>query len=90
MQSEQRYLADQVSMSTITLNLVEEYIPPVPEVDQSDPLSALQRGWVALATFFGGLLTVLAFMAPGLAVLAILAVIVIVLIRVLNRPKRTE
>jgi hypothetical protein len=90
MQSEQRYLADQVSMSTITFNLVTEYIAPVPEVEGSDPGAAFQRGLVALATFFGGLLTVLAFMAPGLVVLAILATITIVLIRVLNRRKTTE
>ena len=88
MQSEQRYLADQVSMSTITLNLVTEYVPVV-EVDEGDPLTALKNGFAALASFFVGLVTVLAFMTPGLIVLAILAVIVIVLIRVLNRNKRT-
>ena len=88
MQSEQRYLADQVSMSTISLNLVTEYVPVV-EVDEGDPLTALKNGFAALASFFVGLITVVAFMTPGLIVLAILAVIVIVLIRVLNR-KRTS
>jgi hypothetical protein len=89
MQSEQRYLADQVSMSSITFNLVEEYIPPVPEVEGSDPGAAFQRGLVALATFFGGLITVLAFMAPGLAVLAVIAAIVIVIVRLVRRRGRT-
>jgi hypothetical protein len=88
MQSEQRYLADQVSMSTITLSLVTEYVPVV-EVDEGDPLTALKNGFAALASFFVGLVTVLAFMTPGLIVLAVLAVIVIVLIRVLNRKHRT-
>lgn len=90
MESERRYLADQVSMSTITLNLVSEYVPPAPEVKEGDPLAALQAGFVALATFANGLVTVLAFMAPGLIVLAILAVIVVVLIRVLNRPAKPK
>ena len=89
MQSEQRYLSDQVSMSTISLNLVTEYVPVV-EVDEGDPLTAFKNGFAALASFFVGLITVLAFMTPGLIVLAILAVIVIVLIRVLNRNKRTS
>jgi hypothetical protein len=89
MQSEQRYLADQVSMSTITLNLVTEYVPVV-EVDEGDPLTALKNGFAALASFFVGLVTVLAFMTPGLIVLAVIAVIVIVLIRVLNRKNRTS
>jgi hypothetical protein len=88
MQSEQRYLADQVSMSTVTINLVTEFVPQVPDVDESDPIAAFNRGLVALATFFSGLVAVIAFMTPGLIVLAILAVIAIVLIRVLNRPKR--
>jgi hypothetical protein len=88
MQSEQRYLADQVSMSTITLNLVTEYVPVV-EVDEGDPLTALKNGFAALATFFIGLITVLAFLTPGLIVLAILAAIVIVIIRVVRRRKRT-
>lgn len=87
MQSEQRYLADQVSMSTITFNLVTEYVPPVPEVEGSDPGSAFLRGLVALGTFFSGLLTVLAFMTPGLVVLAVLAVVAIVTIRLVQRKK---
>jgi hypothetical protein len=89
LESERRYLADQVSMSTITFNLVSEYIPPVPEVEGSDPGAAFQRGLVALATFFGGLLTVLAFMAPGLLVLGVLAAITIVVIRLVRRRKST-
>ena len=86
MQSEQRYLADQVSMSTITLNLVTEYVPVV-EVQEGDPLTALQNGFAALASFFVGLITVLAFLTPGLIVLAILAVLVIVIIRLVRRRK---
>ncbi len=88
MQSEQRYLADQVSMSTITLNLVTEYVPVV-EVQEGDPLTALKNGFAALASFFVGLVTVLAFMTPGLIVLAIIAAIVIVIVRLVKRRKRT-
>ena len=88
MQSEQRYLADQVSMSTITLNLVTEYVPVV-EVQEGDPLTALKNGFAALASFFLGLVTVLAFLTPGLIVLAILTAVVIVIIRLVQRRKRT-
>jgi hypothetical protein len=87
MESEQRYLADQVSMSTITLNLVTEYVPVV-EVQEGDPLTALQNGFAALASFFVGLVTVLAFLTPGLIVLAVLATIVIVIIKLARRRKR--
>ncbi|MDQ2699024.1 MAG: DUF4349 domain-containing protein [Actinomycetota bacterium] len=87
LQSEQRYLADQVSMSTVTLNLVTEYVPVV-EVQEGDPLTALQNGFAALASFFVGLITVLAFLTPGLIVLAILPAIVIAIIRVARRRKR--
>ena len=89
MQSEQRYLADQVSMSTITLNLVTEYVPVV-EVNEGDPVTAFKNGFNALASFFVGLVTVLAFMAPGLIVLAVLAAIVIVIVRVARRGRTAE
>ena len=86
MQSEQRYLADQVSMSTISLNLVTEYVPVV-EVQEGDPLTALKNGFAALASFFLGLITVLAFMTPGLIVLAIIAAIVIAIVKLVKRRK---
>lgn len=64
LQAEQRFLADQVSMATVTLNLISD--------SQAAPthpgtfLTGLSVGWQALVNFFTGLLVVLGVLLPWL------------------------
>jgi hypothetical protein len=79
LESQQRYYADQVSMSTITLDLVSEYTAPAPEPDTF--FSGLVAGWNALVAFFSGFIVVVGVLLPWLAVLAVIAGIVFGLVR---------
>ena len=79
MEAERRYLADQVAMSTISLNLVTEQV--VPEPEPATFLDGLLAGWDGFVGFFSGLLVVLGVMVPWLVLGAIIAVVVIVIVR---------
>ncbi len=85
MQSQRRYLADQVAMSTLTLNLVspEEAEVVAPETF----LSGLQTGWTTLMSFFSGLGVIVGVLLPWLVLPGILAVIVIALVRRSRRDR---
>jgi len=86
MEAQQRYLADQVSMSTVTLNLVTEQVVPDPEpVTFVDGLVA---GWHAFVAFFSGLLVVLGVLVPWLVLAGIITAVVIVIIK-RRKPKVT-
>lgn len=79
LESQRRYLADQVSLSTVTLNLISEADAPV---DQPDTfLSGLAAGWDAFVGFFAGLLVVLGVLLPWIAFAGIIAVALILWIR---------
>lgn len=82
-QSEQRYLSDQVAMSTITLNLnaVETAVALPP----GNFFSGLATGWAAFLAFFAGLLIVFGVLLPWLASAAVIAFLVIFIVR---RAKR--
>ena len=85
LQSERRYYADQVSLSTVTLNLVAEYNAPVEEPDTF--VSGLVAGWNAFVAFFAGLLVALGVLLPWLVLAAIITFVVIATVRWNRRRK---
>jgi hypothetical protein len=85
LQSERRYYADQVSLSTVTLNLVSEYNAPVEEPDTF--LSGLQTGWNAFVAFFAGLVVALGVLLPWLVLAGIITAAVIWIVR-WNRKRK--
>lgn len=87
LQSQRRYYADQVSLSTVTLNLVSIADAPVKEPDTF--LSGLTAGWNAFVAFFAGLLVALGVLLPWLIFAGIITVIIIVLVRRSNRANAT-
>lgn len=81
LEAERRYLADQVAMSTITLNLTTEPKVVVPEPEAPDVLTALAVGWNAFVGFLTGLVVVLAVMLPWLVLGAIVTVVTVVIVK---------
>ncbi len=79
LESQRRYYADQVSLSTVTLNLVSDFTAPVAEPDNF--FSGLIAGWNAFVAFFAGLLVALGVALPWLVFLGVIAVIVVVLVK---------
>jgi Domain of unknown function (DUF4349) len=79
LESQRRYYADQVSLSTVTLNLVSDFTAPVAEPDNF--FSGLVAGWNAFVAFFAGLLVALGVALPWLVFLGAIAVIVVVLVK---------
>ncbi|CAN5144858.1 hypothetical protein BH11ACT4_BH11ACT4_08730 [soil metagenome] len=79
LQSQQRYLADQVAMSTVTLNLVS---PSQAVVNQPNNfLSGLAAGWAAFVAFFAGLLVALGVLLPWLVLAAIVVTVIVLIVR---------
>ena len=83
MESEKRYYADQVSMATITLNLVADFTRAAPKPDTF--LSGLEAGWAGFLGFFSASLVVFGFLVPWLVLAAIVNLAVILIAR---RPGR--
>lgn len=79
LESERRYYADQVSLSTVTLNLVTEQIVPVEAPDTF--LSGLQAGWDAFVGFFAGLLVALGVLLPWLVLAGLITFVIIMIVR---------
>lgn len=79
LQAQQRYLVDQVSMSTVTLYLRSE--AAAPSVDPGDFWSGLATGWVGFVGFWAGLLVVLGVLLPWIVTIGIIAGIVILVLR---------
>ena len=87
MLAEQRWLADQVSLSTIEVQFVTE--PVVEEPAPQTFLDGIARGWEAFVAFAGGVLVVLGFLLPWLIPLAIVGVVVLVVVRIVaGRTRR--
>lgn len=86
MEAQQRYLADQVSMSTVTLNLVTEQVVADPQPVTF--LDGLVAGWNAFVAFFAGLLVVIGVLIPWLVLAGIITAVVVVLIK-RRKPKVT-
>lgn len=86
LQSQRRYLADQVSMSTLTLTLISEVDAPG-ETPQTF-WDALVAGVAALGAFFSGAFLVLGYSLPWLAVVAAGVLLVLLIVR-LRRKSAT-
>lgn len=91
--SQQAGLEDQVSMSTLTIDvMVPEEVPEVvePEEPKEGFLGGLENGWNAFLDFGSGALLVLGVLLPWLAFAALLALIVVWVRRawVKARPER--
>jgi hypothetical protein len=79
LEAQRRYLADQVAMSTLSLNLVTEKV--VPEPEPANFLDGIAAGWNAFVGFFAGLLVVLGVLLPWLVLGAIITVVVVFIVR---------
>ena len=79
LQSQQRYYADQVSLSTISLSFISEADAPVDTPDTF--LSGLAAGWAAFVAFISGLLVVVGALIPWIVFLGILAALVLAFVR---------
>lgn len=87
LKAQQRYLDDQVSMSTISLSLVSVADAPVEEPDTF--LSGIITGWNAFVAFFAGLLVALGVLLPWLAFAGLIALLIILLVRRARRKAAT-
>lgn len=79
LEAQQRYLADQVSMSTVTLYLRSG--SEVPPIDPGDFWSGLATGWASFVGFWAGLLVVVGVLLPWIVTLALIAGAVILVLR---------
>ncbi len=86
LQAQRRGLDDQVSLSTVTLDLISEAESPVDEPDTF--LTGLIAGWESLLAFLTGLLVVLGVLLPWLLLLGLLGLIVLLVLR--RRRKRAR
>jgi len=86
MEAQQRFLADQLSLSTVTLNLVTEQVVADPQPVTF--LDGLVAGWNAFVAFFAGLLVVIGVLIPWLVLAGIITAVVVVLIK-RRKPKVT-
>ena len=79
LEAQQRFLADQVGLSTITLVLGSRDVAPVTEPDTF--LTGLITGWEALVAFGSGLLVLLGVLLPWLVLLGLLGLVVLLIVR---------
>ncbi|MEO5921786.1 MAG: DUF4349 domain-containing protein [Pseudolysinimonas sp.] len=84
LEAQQRYLADQVSMSTISLYLRSD--AEAPKTQPGDFWSGLETGWNAFVAFWAGLLVVLGVLLPWLILLAAIAALIVWIVRRRRRP----
>ncbi len=84
-EAQQRYYAEQVGLSTVTLVLGSPEVAPVDEPDTF--LSGLLTGWQALVAFGSGLLVVVGVLLPWLLVLALIGGAVLVIVRAVVRRR---
>ena len=92
LEAQQRYLADQTSMSTITVTIEQppEHAKPEPEKDDDTGfLAGLAGGWHAMESFLVGLSTVAGALLPFLVLGLVLAVPGWPLLRRLRRRQTT-
>ncbi|WP_169077323.1 DUF4349 domain-containing protein [Microcella alkalica] len=85
LEAQQRYYADQVSLSTITLTLGSQEVAPVDEPNSF--LTGLATGWDALLAFLGGALVALGVLLPWLLPLGLLALVVLLVLRARRRRR---
>lgn len=78
MEAQQRLLADQVAMSTVSLTLVSTADAPAEEPDTF--WSGLGTGWSSLITFFSGVLVVAGVLLPWIVLLGLIGLVARVLV----------
>jgi len=91
LESQRRFLSDQVNLSTIQLNLVTEQVVPDPE--PGDFFSGVVTGFTAFVAFFSSLIVVVGVLVPWLLFGALIAGIVLLIVRSRRRktaPKEAE
>jgi len=84
--SQKQYLADQISYSTITLDLQQKGVLPtnVP----GDFWSGLATGWASLTAALSGFVVVIGVLIPWLLPLAVIAAIVVLVVVLSRRAKK--
>lgn len=87
LESERRYYADQVSLSTVTLNLVSVADAPVEEPVTF--IDGLVAGWNSFVAFFSGLVVVIGVLIPWLLLAGVITAVVLLLVRWRQRAKDT-
>lgn len=86
--SQQAYLADQVSMSTVTVSVFEpDAVPDEPEDPPTGFWGGLVTGWGAFVEFLDTSSLVIGVLLPWLAFLAIITTIVVWLVRATRRRR---
>lgn len=89
LQAQQRALGDKVALSTITLRLVSEPLPP--EEDEPNTFfTGLTAGWESFVGFIIGLTVVFGALLPWLVFLGILGAITLVIIRWRRSKKSSD
>ncbi|MBX3194822.1 MAG: DUF4349 domain-containing protein [Microbacteriaceae bacterium] len=83
LEAQQRYLADQVSMSTISLYLRSDAAAPPKDPDTF--LTGLGAGWDGFVAFWSGLLVVLGVLLPWILTFGIIAVAIVWIVRARRR-----
>ncbi len=84
-EAQQRYYAEQVGLSTVTLVLGSIDVAPIDEPDTF--ISGLSAGWNALLAFGAGLLVVIGVVLPWFVLLALLGGIVLLGVRRARRHR---
>lgn len=87
LEAQQRYLDDQVSMSTLTVDFVSQ--PVLAEPEPGSFWDGIQAGWLALGAFFSGLIVAFGVLVPWLIPLAIIGAIIWISIAA-SRSKRAK
>jgi hypothetical protein len=86
LEAQQRYLADQVAMSTISLYLRSD--AEAPPQDPDTFWDGLTAGWAGFVAFWAGLFVVLGVLLPWLVTLGLIALVIILIVRA--RPRRDD
>lgn len=83
LEAQQRYLADQVAMSTISLYLRSD--AEAPPQDPDTFWDGLTAGWAGFVAFWAGLFVVLGVLLPWLVTLGLIALVIILIVRARRR-----
>ena len=83
LQAQQRGLNDQISMSTITLELRSD--AAAPPIKPADFWTGLGAGWGAFVAFWAGTLVVLGVLLPWLVFLGLAALVAVLIVRFVRR-----
>lgn len=88
LEAQQRYLSDQVGLSTITLVLGSRQVAPVTEPNTF--VTGLVAGWEAMVAFGSGLLVLLGLLLPWLVLLGLLGLVILLIVRRARRTRSTS